>query len=313
MNKLIDYFLKNVQLNHVLLVFLLISGIYAYSKIPKELFPDVVLDKILVSGAYAGSSANNLDKMAVRDIEDDISSVSGIAEIESIITPGTFSIILTLDDNADASRVLDKVKDAIASVRQNLPSDMNEPIAKQMDKTRDLMKVSIAWDTLSFDELLNEAKLLRRFLLRVKNISEIEIYGDSDKKIELKIDEEALRAYHLNPSDVISAIRNLSYIFPIGDIDDAESFVFVSTVNGKANKKEWENTLLHVNGKYLYLRDIAQVLIHHPQDVTLGSFNAKPSLTLSVLKDEVGNSIALSKILHEKLESYNAMNSQDQR
>ncbi len=305
MNKLIDYFFKNVQLNHVLLLFLLISGIYAYSKIPKELFPDVILDKILISGAYAGTSANNLDKMAVRDIEDDISSVSGISEIESIITPGTFSIIVTLDDNADASRVLDKVKDAIAGVRQNLPSDMNEPIAKQMDKTRDLMKVSIASDTLSFDELLHEAKQLRRYLLRVKNISEIEIYGDSDKKIELKIDEMALRAYQLNPADVINAIRNLSYIFPIGDIDDASSFVFVSTANGKADKDEWENTLLHVNGKYIYLRDIAQVEIHHPQDNTLGSFNAKASLTLAILKDEVGDSIALSKLLHKKLETYN--------
>lgn len=305
MNKLIDFFLKNVHLNHVLLSFLLISGIYAYTKIPKELFPDVVLEKILVSGSYAGSSANNLDKMAVRDIEDDVSSVSGISDIESIITPGQFSIVLTLDSNANASLVLDKVRDAIAGIRRNLPSDMNEPIAKQMDKVRDLLKLSIASDQMSFDELLMEAKELRRHILRVKDISEIDIYGDSDKKIEFKINKEALRAYELNPSDVISAIRNLSYIFPIGDIDDASSFVFVSTSNGKANKEEWENTLLHVNGKYFYLRDIAQVEIHHPQDDTLGSFNAKPSLTLAVSKAETGNSIALSEILHERIEQYN--------
>jgi multidrug efflux pump subunit AcrB len=305
MNKLIDFFLKNVHLNHLLLLFLLISGIFAYSKIPKELFPDIVLDKIMVSGNYAGSSANNLDKMAVRDIEDDISSISGISEIESIITPGVFTIILTLDDNVNASRVLDKVKDSIASIRQNLPSDMNEPIAKQMDKTRDLMKISVASDKLSFDELLEEAKSLRRYLLRVKDISEIEIYGDSDKKIELKINEEALRAYKLNPADVIGVIRNLSYIYPIGDIDDASSFIFVSTINGKSTEKEWENTLLHVSNKYLYLGDIATVKIYHPQDDTLGSFNAQASLTLAVKKDEVGNSIQLSKILHKKLEEYN--------
>ncbi len=305
MNRLIDFFLKNVQLNHVLLIFLLISGIYAYGKIPKELFPDVVLDKIMISGSYMGSSANNLDKMAVRDIEDDISSISGISEVESIITPGVFTIILSLDDNADASVVLDKVKDSIASVRQNLPADMSEPIAKQMDKTRDLMKVSISSDKLSFDELLKEAKLLRRYLLHIKNISEIEIYGDSDKKIELKINEEALKAYELNPSDIILAVKNLSYIYPIGDIDDASSFIFVSTANGKADKKEWENTLLHVSGKYLYLKDIATIQIHHPQEDTLGSFNAKASLTLAVSKDEVGNSIELSKILHKKLEDYN--------
>ena len=304
MNKLIDFFLKNVQLNHILLVFILLSGIYSYVKIPKELFPDVVLDKIMISGVYAGSSANNLDKMAVRDIEDDISSISGISEIESIITPGQFNIILTLDDSADASRVLDKVKDSIATIRQNLPPDMNEPVAKQMDKTRDLMKISIASKDLSFDELLEEAKKLRRYLLRVRDISEIEIYGDSDKKIELKMNEEAIRAYELNPADIISVVKNLSYIYPIGDIDDPNSFIFVST-NSKIDKKAWEDTLLHVNDKYIYLRDIAKVIIHHPQEDTLGSFNAKASLTLALLKDEKGNSIELSKTVHKKIDEYN--------
>lgn len=305
MNKLIDFFLKNVQLNHVLLIFLLISGVYAYNKIPKELFPDVVLDKILISGSYSGASANNLDKMAVRDIEDEVSSINGIEEIDTIVNPGQFAIVLTLDENANATLVLDKVKDAIANIRRNLPNDMNEPVAKQIDKVRDLLKLSIASDKLSFDQLLHEAKELRRHLLRIKDISEIEIYGDSDKKIELQIDKEALRAYGLNPSDVIKVIQNLSYIFPIGDIDDPSSFVFVSTVNGKADKKDWENTLLHVEGKYLYLRDIAKVLIHHPQDTTLASFNGKPSLTLALSKAETGDAIALSKIIRDTIAKYN--------
>ena len=145
-------------------------------------------------------------------------------------------------------------------------------------------------------------------LYDIEDITEIDIYGDSDKKIELSIDEDALRAYGLNPSDVMSAIKNLSYIFPIGDIDDPKSFIFVSTVNGKASKEEWESTLLHISGKYLRLGEIARVNIYHPQDATLGSFNAKPSLTLAVNKAETGNSIALSKIVREKLEAYNARN-----
>ncbi len=305
MNRLIRFFLENTHLNHVLLAFLLVSGIYAYITIPKELFPDIMLNKIAISGAYPGASANTLDKMAVRDIEDEVGSVNGIAEVDSIIAPGSFGVILTLDDEAMPDQALDKVKDAIANIRQNLPPDMNEPVARLLDHSRDLIKLAISSETLSFDELLIEAKRIRSRLLKMEHINEVDIYGDSDKKIEIKIDSEALKAYDLNPSDVIGVIKNLSYTFPIGDIDDEEQFIFVSTVNGKATQKGWEETLLQIGSRYLYLKDIAAVKIHHPRDVTLASFNGKNSLTLSLSKDTTGNSIELSKILHQKIEAYN--------
>ena len=70
MNKLIKYFIANKRLNYALLVFLAYLGYNAYVNIPKEMFPFVELDKITVSGSYAGASATNMDKMVVRDIED---------------------------------------------------------------------------------------------------------------------------------------------------------------------------------------------------------------------------------------------------
>ncbi|MBN2896468.1 MAG: efflux RND transporter permease subunit [Campylobacterales bacterium] len=304
MARLVDFFLKNVHLNHVLLAFLLVSGVYAYIKIPKELFPDTVLEKIVVSGSYAGASASNLEKIAVRDIEEEIGSISGVSEIESIITPGTFSIVVSLDTATNPSMVLDKVRDAIANIRRNLPEDMNEPTAKQMDKIRDLINVSIASEALSYDDLLEEAKVLRRFLLRIEDISEVEINGDADKRIEVRLNKAALHAYALSPEAVIGAVSNLSYAFPIGNIDDPANFAFISTVNGKANQTEWEETRLHVSGKYVRLGDIAKVAIYHPQESSLGSFNAKPSITLELSKIETGNSIELSKIVRAKLKAY---------
>ncbi len=291
------------------MVFLLISGVYSYIKIPKELFPDIALDKIMVTGSYAGSSANALDKMAVRDIEDGITSVTGISKIETIITPGTFVITLTLDENYDARNILDNVKDTIAANSMNLPSDMNLPIAKSLVHSRDLIRMSLASDKLSFDELNVKAKKIRSELLKVQHISEIAIYGDSDKKIEMLINEHAIKAYDLNPSDVVAALQNLSYIYPIGDIDDKDGFIFVSTVNGKNSVESWLNTQLHVDGKYFYLSDVAEVKIYHPQDKTKGSFNAVPSLTFSISKDNQGNSIELSKQLHKRVEALNKENS----
>ena len=305
MLQLIRFFLNNEHLNHLLLFFLFISGIYAYNNIPKELFPDMALDKIMVTGSYAGSSANVLDKMAVSDLEDGLESVTGISDIETIITPGNFVITLTLDTRYDVTSVLDDVKDVIATHSLNLPSDMNLPIAKYIVHSRPLLNIAFTSNSLSFDALNEKAKAIRSELLKMAHLSEITIYGDSDKKVQMRVDEAAIKGYGLSSSVVIEAISHLSYIYPIGDIDDKNGFIFITSTNETLSQQAWEDTILHVGDKVLYLGDVAKITIYHPQDSTKSSFNGVPSLTFSVSKDNAGNSIEMSKQLHKKIEAIN--------
>ena len=299
MGRFIEYFINNKRLNYALLVFLLYMGVHAYINIPKEIFPNVELDKIAISGGYSGTSASNMDKMAVREIESALGGISGIDKVETMITPGKFSMLLTLDENADKINALNKVKDAIAATRQYLPSDMVEPTAVLMDRMRSLVNLSLSSDTLSQGELTKVAQDVKDRLSRIRYISEISIRGDSDEEVLIEINSDALLAYGLNHSSVISAISELSYTFPIGDIEERGNFVFLSTMHGKADTKEYEDAVLKVDEHSIRLKDIAKVKIQYPQTTTLSTFNNKKTLTLVISKTEEGNSIKLSKELRE--------------
>ena len=301
MHKFIEYFLLNKRLNYALLIFLAYLGYNAYINIPKEMFPPVELDKITVQGAYVGASATNMDKMVVRDIEDELNNISGIDKSETTITPGSFIIVLTLNENSNRINILSKVKDSVAISKQYLPADMDEPIAKLVDKNRPLIKLSVASSTVSLSKLTEISQDIKSKLSKVPDISDISIRGDSDEEILISINSEAIIAYGLNPLDAINAIKNLSYIFPIGKIEEAGSFAFISTTNGKKDVAEYEEAILNMQGKYIRLGNIADVKLHHPQTKTLSSFNAKQTLTLVISKGEDGNAIELSKILREKI------------
>lgn len=301
MYKLIEYFIKNKRLNYMLLIFLAYLGVNAYINIPKEIFPDVELEKISVSGSYAGTSATNMDKMAVRDIENELSNIDGIDKAETVISPGKFTIILTLNEHTDRINALNKVKDAIALSEQYLPSDMTEPKARLLEKSRSLIKLSLSSSSLSRGELTLAANEIKNRLSRIKNISDISIRGDSDEQISIFIDKESVLAYGLNPSSVVDIVSNLSYIYPIGDIEEKGNFVFVSTVNGKKDKKEWEDSIIEVDSKLIRLGDIAKVKIYYPQTNTLASFNNNPTLTLVISKSEKGNSLEIAKKLRAKV------------
>jgi len=281
----------------MLLVFFAYLGFNAYVNIPKELFPNVELDMISVRGAYSGASASVMDKMAVRDIEEELSNISGIDKTETVITPGAFAIILTLNENANKVNLLSRVKDSIALTKQYLPSDMNEPVAMLLDKTKALISLSLSSDKLTKGELTAAAKEIKAKISRMKHISEILIRGDSQEEISISIDSDAILAYGLKHESVLEAISELSYIFPIGDIEQRGSFVYISTVNGKADVKEWQESILNINSKYIKLGDIAKVAIEYPQTDTLASFNNAQTLNLIISKGEEGNSIDLSKEL----------------
>ncbi len=297
MMRLIEYFIQNRRLNYVLLIFVLLMGYIAYRDIPKELFPDIALDKIMITGGYPGTSAENLDKMAVRDIEDALGNISGIDRIETVIRPGTFTIVVSLTPQAEKNDALNKAKDAIAGVRQYLPPDMIEPVAQLMIHNRPLISLSLSSDKLSRGELIEAAKEIKSKIARNSYISEVKIYGDADQEVSIRLDTEAIRAYGLDPARVADTISSLSYIYPIGDIQQSGNYIFLSTVHGKKSVPAWESTLLHIDGKALRLGDIAQVRITYPQRKTLSTYNGRPNVTLVISKGAAGNAIELSKEL----------------
>ena len=293
----ITYFLRNKRLNYVLLLFILFMGIHAYVTMPKELFPEITLDKATISGAYAGTSAETLDNMAVRDIEDALEGISGIDMIETVIRPGAFSIVITLEEGSDATDALDKAKDAIARSRQYLPADMVEPTAQLAVRIRPLFSLALSSDTLSRAELIEAAKQIKTRYARLPNVSDVEMFGDSDEEVSIRLDSHAISAYGLSRADVVSAIANLSYIYPIGDIEQRGDFVFLSTVHGKSSAAQWAQSMLKVQEKRVRLGDIARIVIEYPEDTTVSTFNGRRNVTLNISKGEKGNAIAMSQAL----------------
>ena len=229
--KFLRFFVNNARMNYTLFVLLVAVGVVSYIKTPKEIFPVFDLDMISVSGHYSGASADILDKMAVRDIEDDVKSISGITDVSSIINPGGFSIILELRKGTNRFNIANQVKDMVALTKQNLPSDMDEPIVKVIDLHKNLVEVSIKSSTLSFGELKSKAKQLKSKLLSLKNIAEVQIYGDSDKIYEIILDEQKIEAYGLKTLDVYNVIGGISYIYPVGKIEDENKHYYIRVLD----------------------------------------------------------------------------------
>jgi len=294
--KFLRFFVNNSRLNYFLFILVFITGIILYTKTPKEIFPSFELDMISVNGYYTGSSIDMLDKMAVKKIETELKNIDGIEKMATIISAGKFNIILELAKRVDKYNTADKVKDAITLTKQYLPSDMDEPSIKVLEIKKDLMRIAVSSNEASHEELIEEANRLKDKITLLKNISEVSIYGDSDKYYDIRIHIEKIHALGLDESTVISALSELSYIFPIGTVDDSKNgHHFISTYNGPKDANQMLQSQITVLGKKLYLKDIATVSKRYEDTATIFSIDTKHAVDISIKQSSSGNALELSK------------------
>jgi multidrug efflux pump subunit AcrB len=297
-------------MNYLLFILIFLTGIYSYTKTPKEIFPSFELNMVSVTGGYTGASIDILDKMVVKRIEDEVKNIDGIKEMSTVISPAKFSMILKLEKRVDKYNTANKIKDAIGITKQYLPIDMNEPMVQVLSTGKWLMSVAISSETETHGLLIEHAKKLKERLTTLKNISDITIYGDADIYYDISLNSQKIQALGVDEKSIATAIQGLSYIYPIGKIEDKKGgHHYLSTYNGKKTALSLQDSQIVVQGKRIYLKDIATVEKRHEESASLFSVDNQDSIDLAISMSEVGNSLEISKKITKIIEELNSKKS----
>ncbi len=301
--RFIEFAIDKPILNHFFLLFILLLSVFSYINIPKEIFPPIAKDQIMISGAYAGTSADILDKMVVKTIEDDIKNVNAVDKVVTTIKNGYFNILADIKPNSDNINVLSDVKDIVSSTKRDIPADMNEPVAKLVEHSIPLVLIAIAGNK-STKELLDRADELKSRLSEFKDLSDITIRGDSDNELVIRLNEQKIEAYNLEIDTVASALANISSIFPIGSIKEKGKHLYISTYNGEKNIANIENSIISVENLHVRVADIADVSFELADESELSHYNGVRNVSININKSKSGNSIYLVKEIRKILSEF---------
>ena len=129
----------------VLIVAMMAMGLLALSKLRVNQNPDVEIPMLFINIPYPGASPETVEREVVNRLEKSLQSIAGVTQIESDSREGvaTFEIEFSFDKNLiEAS---DEVRNAIASVRYKLPTEMREPMIPRIDTSQEpVMQLSLS-------------------------------------------------------------------------------------------------------------------------------------------------------------------------
>ncbi|MBV8807391.1 MAG: efflux RND transporter permease subunit [Acidobacteriaceae bacterium] len=111
------FFIENRQIAWVLLVGTVAWGIYGYANMPQRKDPDIPARQAMVITNWPGASAEKVEQLVTRTIEQTVASNSNIARIESISRANVSYVTLTLSDSLkDTGQTLDDIGGRLASI-----------------------------------------------------------------------------------------------------------------------------------------------------------------------------------------------------
>ena len=129
----------------LLFALLTLLGLGAFHKLRIQNFPDIELPVITVRAALEGAAPTQLETEVARKIEDSVASLGGIENIRSTLTDGVAVVAVEFNIDKDPEVALNEVRNAVDSVRADLPQEMNPPvISKVTTSGRPILTFTIA-------------------------------------------------------------------------------------------------------------------------------------------------------------------------
>jgi HAE1 family hydrophobic/amphiphilic exporter-1 len=112
---------------------MLVVGTLGFNAMRVNNWPDIDLPYVVVTVIRSGAAPQELQNQVTRIVEDSVSGLGGVRHINSTVNEGASTTVVEFTLDTDLEKATNDVRNAVAGVRGNLPSDVQDPIISRVD------------------------------------------------------------------------------------------------------------------------------------------------------------------------------------
>ncbi|RSK42872.1 efflux RND transporter permease subunit [Hymenobacter perfusus] len=281
---------------YIITVLLCVAGIFAYIKLGKEKFPDIVIPRIIVATIYPGTSPADIENLVTRQLEKELKSVNGVKKINSTSNQDYCIVDIEFNSNVDVQYAKQLVKDAVDKAAPELPNDLpSPPTVKEINiSEQPIMFVNLSGN-LPAVQLKKYADDFQDKIEALPEITRVDIVGALDQQVNVDVDLNKLRASRLGFSDISNAIARENVTISGGSVDVGSQKRAVRVAGQYVRAEDIADIQVkNLNGAAVRLGDIATVEDGFKDRESYARLDGKPAITLNVVKRQGENLIDAS-------------------
>ncbi|MDA0769857.1 MAG: efflux RND transporter permease subunit [Chloroflexi bacterium] len=291
----------------LMIILIMVMGVFSYNNFQRELFPEIEFPNITIVTIYPDSDPEAVVRDVTEPIEDAISGISGITDIQSTSGENISIILATFEFGEDLDAGESEIENSINGI--DFPNGVDDSTVSRINSdTFPAIQLSVLGDTdiPGLQRILDDT-IIPRFE-RVDGVFRVDTLGKVDEQLFVTVNTQRLEELGLSMAQVANAIGLNNTSFPAGNITGEGSSITIRTTYEFGSIEDirnltvgFENTSggpimgVQTGARPIRVSEIADVEISTANPRTISRTNGKPSLSLVILKDSDANTVDVTE------------------
>lgn len=295
----------------LLFALLTIAGVMGFHRLPIQNLPDIDLPTINITLTQPGAAPAQLETEVARKVENALATISGLKHLRTAITDGQVQIVAEFVLEKHLSDALIDTKNAVDSVRSQLPTDLQQPTVSALTvgseavvvyaiAAADMTEEGLSWYV---DDTVG------KLILGVPGVGRMDRVGGLTRQVRVAVDPVRMAALGVTAVDVSQALRNMQQESSggRGQFGQGEqSTRVIATVRQASELAAFPVTL--PNGRKLRLDQIASISDASAERTQIALLDGKPVVGFKVLRAKGYDETAIARNVASVLEKLQASN-----
>ncbi|MGC9371937.1 MAG: efflux RND transporter permease subunit [Thermovirgaceae bacterium] len=216
---LIGTSIRRPVLTSAIIIILILLGFYSFTQSGVALLPTVDIPVVLVRVSYRGASPLEVERQIVEPIEDAVSTVEGVDEINGYALEGSAFVVAVLTYETDVTQATMDISTRVKAITNTLPDDADEPVVDKFDINAQPFMILVAKSDLPsyLTKNIAEDQVAKR-LTQITGMANVDVSGGREREIHLDASPEDLITYNANLRQLASLVVGTNFNSPSGSI-----------------------------------------------------------------------------------------------
>src|SRR5215207_5278238 len=289
----------------MLVMSLVVLGTFSFRGLGVGLFPKADPATVSVTLLLPGASPDEMSSSVVEPMEEAISGVSGIDEIQSRIAEGRASLTVRFVLERDLNDASNEVREKVAGAIRNAPPSLLPPVITKVDPDADpVLSLIVSSPGMSLRTLTELAdKQIARAIQTVNGVGQVSLSGGRAREVHVVVDIEKLNSYGLSISQVRDAIVAENVEIPGGTIEQGKGQLLLRTLGRVDASEDFNNIVVATReGTPIRIADIG-----HAEDTSQRPTSAvwlgdTPAVMIDIRRAMGENTVAVIEGVHGALD-----------
>ena len=288
---IVGFAIRNWRITLGIMIFAVIGGFLALSRLSLDAEPDIPIPFISVSVVLPGVSPEDAERLLIRPLETELKSIEGLKQMDAIGATNRASIILEFEASHNLDKAMTDTLEKVDRARSEFPIEAQEPVVEEVSTATLPIVIVNLWGDAPERELQKRAKDLQIRLEGLPQILSADITGERINVLEAVLDPAKIESLGISYDEIALAISRNNSLIPAGALETDTGKFNVKIPGLIENPEDLSQLVVRQgeNGAIVTLADIATVQSAYKDISSYARFNQRRSVSLEVTKRQGEN------------------------